>query len=191
MLGLVAVLKGGWVDFDWLMETGIEAIGSLDWGVNRAAVRAMIRVWREMSTLAFRTLMATYGERTVAAVLAALADAMHKEVVDDYLKLLRKMWFWVPFENEWRDMVIGQIAAVFGDEHEPGFYAQFVECLKDGMQGKAGGQRFPDGFVEFLIMAKNMSPGDSALFATKGPKAEKRLLRTFADGEKVPIWLTA
>jgi hypothetical protein len=92
MLELVAALKGGWVDFEWLMETGIEAIGSLDWAVNTAAVYAMIRLWREMATADFRTLMATYGERTAGAVLAALADAMLKEVVDDYLKLLRKMW---------------------------------------------------------------------------------------------------
>jgi hypothetical protein len=191
MLELVAVLKGGWVDVDWLMETGIEAIDSLDWAVNRAAVRAMIRVWREMPTPDFRKLMATYGERTVEAVLAALADALHKEVVDDYLKLLRKMWLWLPFGHDWREMVIAQIAAVFGDEPEPGFYAQFVEYLREAMQGDTGSQKFRDGFVEFLIMAKKMSPGDDALFAKKGAKAEMRVLRNFAEGESVPIWLTA
>jgi hypothetical protein len=42
-------------------------------------------------------------------------------------------------------MVIGRIDAVFSDEPETGFYTQFIECLKDGMQGKADGQRFWDG----------------------------------------------
>jgi hypothetical protein len=64
-------------------------------------------------------------------------------------------------------MVIAQIAVVFGDQPELGFYAQFVEYLREGMQGKGGAQRFRDGFMEFLIMAKKMWPGDNSLFARR------------------------
>jgi hypothetical protein len=173
MLQLVAALKGGWVDYDWLVETALAALGTYNPEENRAATRALIRAFREMNTANFTVLVQLYGDHLVHQIFVAMTDAMHKDELDYYVKLLMKIWSFIDSEllgGAWIGLLVDQLATVLGDEPEPEFYLTFVMHLKD-LIGRPDIHEvrngFRDAFVQFLIMAQKMSPGDSSIFTEK------------------------
>jgi hypothetical protein len=167
MMNLIAKLRGGWVEFDWLIQAAIPGLTSWDSDLNVATIRALIRVFRELDTDRFHQLMRACGAQVLGALFHALTDAMHKAETHSYVKLLRKMCLFVadgkPIEDEWRQLIVAVLLET-AEEPEQGFFVEFVNHIC-GCATEA--EYFREAVVKFLILIKKLSPGDQGVFKAK------------------------
>jgi hypothetical protein len=152
------------VDVEWIVGVGIEGLGSYDCEVNLASVKCLIRVFREMDTGIFVSLMEVFGGKLLEVVFKAMTDGMHKNEIGCYAKFLRKLCGFMSEGKKgsegWKDLLVRSMREVMGVEPEEGLFEEFGRRMnRIWMEGK---EVFEKLVVGFLIMMKKIWPGDKS-----------------------------
>jgi hypothetical protein len=165
IMKMIRAMKCGWVDLDWMVVAAEYVFRGWDSEAIQETVRAVVRVMREKDRAGITSLLAAYAERLMAACFSALTDGMHGVEFASYVKLVRKMSIFLsdgkPFEDDWKNLIIAQLAAVAAEPAE-GLFKQFANHLSSVQLNAV---EFEQAFVNLLIVLKKLAPGDRDVFS--------------------------
>ena len=167
-LTLISRFKGvNNFDFNWFFDICIASLTDYDRNANIAAVKVLIRIFREISSKEFYDLLNSYGVKICTAIFNAMMDSMHKSVFEYYSKLSFKICIFLVDGNqnseEWLSLVLGSLNNCKVQEPSENLFTMFAKSLNQAVINQDRNE-FEENFKDFLILTNRISPGDERIF---------------------------
>lgn len=177
ILTMVSKFQYAPTDVEWVVKVGLgEGLLSYNEDVNKAATKAVTRVFREMETNDLRSLFGDIGVQIFEAVFNSLADSMHKPSSTALIKLIFNMCILVKNREEFPDalksFILEALEHVF-ENNEEDLFSLFMDFIvrsieeadqTESYRRKPLFKQFEEGVLNFLIMQNKYSPGDANEF---------------------------
>lgn len=161
MIGMIAEFQYTKLGVEWFMSVACDCLRNWDLALNKVTIKCLIRIFRE-ETFDFMELMKQFALDLCTAIFTALTDAMHKEILDSYIKLLLKMCIFAGngkrYDDDWSNMLL-QAFQRAAEEPQPGFYVKVINAMNEKQQGMKK-KEFIDLMRQVLLMMNRISPGD-------------------------------
>lgn len=161
IIGMIAEFQYTKLGVEWFMSVACDCLRSWDLALNKVTIKCLIRVFRE-ETFDFMELMRQFALDLCTSIFTALTDAMHKEILDSYIKLLLKMCIFAGngkrYGDDWSNMLL-QAFQTAAQEPQPGFYVKVIDAMNE-KQERMKKKEFVDLMRQVLLMMNRVSPGD-------------------------------